>query len=94
MKCQANKYAQFIRKYNIPNQGKTETTFTVLGICGHVPLFKDLLTTICDELNCLFYFAKKIQYAYRIRGTDLRLLKSYLTDHTQYVIYDGTQSMF
>ena len=31
-------------------------------------------------------------YAYGIRGPALQLLKSYLTDLTQYVIYDGAQS--
>ena len=31
-------------------------------------------------------------YAYGIRGTALKLLKNYLTDRTQYVIYDGMQS--
>ena len=31
-------------------------------------------------------------YAYGIRGTALKLLKTYLTNRTQYVIYDGMQS--
>ena len=31
-------------------------------------------------------------YAYGIRGPALKLLKSYLSDRTQYVIYDGIQS--
>ena len=34
----------------------------------------------------------KTLYAYGIRGPALKLLKSYLSDRTQYVIYDGIQS--
>ena len=38
-------------------------------------------------ISCL----KKL-FAYGIRGTALKLLESYLTDRTKYVIYDGMQS--
>ena len=34
----------------------------------------------------------KKMYAYGIRGNAFKLLKSYLTDRTQYVIYDSKQS--
>ena len=34
----------------------------------------------------------KKMYAFGIRGNAFKLLKSYLTDRTQYVIYDGVQS--
>ena len=35
---------------------------------------------------------KKKMYAYGIRGNAFKLLKSYLTDRTQYVVYDSKQS--
>ena len=38
----------------------------------------------------MIFFLKNM-YAYGIRGNAFKLLKNYLTDKTQYVIYDGVK---
>ena len=65
--------------------------------CSRVFVFTDIVIGVFIDLKKAFdtvphdILLKKM-YAYGIRGNAFKLLKSYLTDRTQYVVYDSKQS--
>ena len=54
-----------------------------------IGVFLDLKRAFDTDSHDIFL---KKMYVYGIRGNAFKLLKSYLTGRTQYVIYDGVQS--
>ena len=53
----------------------------------------DIVIGVCIDLKrLLIQFLLKKMYAYGIGSNAFKLLKSYLTDRTQYVVYDSKQS--